>query len=256
MNNISDAKNPQSEQAATEPTLDGPLAIPDQAKILDAWLNDEDLPEGTLGRELPWLRDLFWELTIQAPRGSQESEAETSPQQSWRSLAGGTLPCYRQALQKQSSILSFQDDDDNPGVPDPLPVGEFWGVTISGNAVAIDCPLQNPRGIDFPGHVALVEWEGPGGTEIERALLKVEKSDNRYQARSTLEELFPEISPSELRSGTLWILPVAFWQEVLCLVHPGQLQRLRQADPGDDGLKRLEHELDRINQASTEESRE
>ncbi len=245
-NRLRKRANVMNPEQTDPPELEAGAALRELA-VLEAWLNNEELPQGTLDRELPWLREVLWDA-VAARRAKPAREVwKTFREQALGMVGGATGPTYRRALRPQGMSLAGDDEED----PHALPGGHLWGLTNSGKAVKIDCPFENAAEVTFPFGLALVEIEWPQSPRIGRALLPVERDERRGRFRgwATLRDLFPECSTSQLSSGTLYLTPVSFEREVLFRVDRGQLTYLRTNAPSNENLKQLERrrrELDAV----------
>jgi len=184
--------------------------------ILEAWLDNEDLPEGTLFRELPWLRDKFMAGLTTLP-----ATEPVDPSSHWRPLGWGqrTGSIFAGAVRSYATSLAPVGAQD----PQKLPDGHLWGLTRDLQAIAIDCPLENGWNVAFPTGRALVEWVR--GKQVERALLPVNvlQQTRRYYAWSELLELFPNLTTAELMEGTIYLTPVSLSPQLLTRVNNGQV---------------------------------
>jgi hypothetical protein len=229
-----------------------------ETAVLDAWLNGEELPEGTLARELPWLRDLFWEMTARNAQRRSTRAWKMYREQALRQVGIDDGPCYRKSLASRSTTLNFSDSDEDEVDPDALPAGHLWGLSNDGNSLAIHCPRTNPLGIEFPGNLALVEWEV--ADEVRRQVLRVTvdaecrcvsstkgpSTEGCYRAFGRLRHLFPEHWSAASKAGTIRLFAVTFRPEVLFRVHEGQLLDLLREWPNDPGLQRVERARRRL----------
>ena len=232
---------------ATPSHWDESSAADRETAVLDAWLNGEELPEGTLARELPWLRDLFWEMTAKDPKRRSTRAWKMYREQALRQVGGRTGPCLRMDFKSQTLALAGEDEEG----PFDLPPDTYWGLTNNLQAVKIEYPVQ-PNAVPlFPTHLALIEWKS--GDTVTRALLKVQKRKQHYWGFSTLSDLFPHLSRSQLRQGELFATSVSFHPEVLFRVDREQLSALVMESPEDAVLREVQRRCDDLDRSENNE---
>jgi hypothetical protein len=194
--------------------------------VLEAWLDGDDLPEGTLFRELTWLEEMLLGRLTTAPVAQPPRPQSRWTPRGWKERPG---VIFAEPLKTYRLGLESVDEDDSQR----LPTGHFWGLTRDGEAVAIDCPLNNSWNVSFPTGFVLVEWvreEEP----VKRALLKVtvlEKSQ-RYHAWKSLTELFEQVTSDDLRRGAIYLTPVALVPHVRTQFENGGVTHLRGSNGG------------------------
>ena len=197
--------------------------------VLEAWLDGEDLPEGTLFRELPWLEEMLLGRLTTAPVAEPPRPLSRWTPRGWNERPG---VIFAESLRSYSLGMADVADEDSPD-PQQLPEGHFWGLTGDREAVAIDCPLNNTWHVSFPTGFVLVEWVREA-EPVKQALLKVTVlvKEQRYHAWESLKSLFQGATSKDLRTGSIYLTPVALVPEVRTQFENGRVTHLRGGNAG------------------------